>query len=546
MNITQRGPAPGKTGRLRVYQTWKGNEKFFLKGYLVGGPNWKAVFGSSALIAAPAGIFIAFPATWLTLNLHAGAAIMVFSCLFPVLSLTFLFMTACRDPGIIPRQPPDAEYLEGRKPRTKEVIVNNQRVVIRYNDTCHFYQPPRAHHCSINDNCIERFDHHCPWVGTTIGKRNYRTFLLFVYTTTLFCLFSMGCCIAQLILRHNQLAQELAGTKTGTQIWNETLVDVAPALAVLGVSFLFVWFVGGLSGFHCYLVGTNQTTYENFRYNNEDRPNPYDRGLWLNCWEVWGEPLPPSKVDFRAFVGDDGMPIANPVSAGQGGAPAAAQATNGAQAAASAAAGAGPSTFARSSRSSGHPPRYAASGHDEEYGMPEDEEDRRSSHHQYEMPAEFDPSQFEPLPPAPLASEIYRQQQMEKQHLAQQQQMEAMQHRPSAGSTAGGHPPAPASTSSADGAPAGHAHAPGHAALGHPPFPPAVHSDHSSQATSTINPVIAAELAAAAAQGVAAKERGSIVQSFSGQQSPPQGRKGEAGARGTNGSEIEFEEVAKP
>lgn len=61
--------------------------------------------------------------------------------------------------------PPSPEHTS----RTKEVYVNNQRVVIRYNDTCHFYQPPRAHHCSVNDNCIERFDHHCPWVGTTIG-----------------------------------------------------------------------------------------------------------------------------------------------------------------------------------------------------------------------------------------------------------------------------------------------------------------------------------------------------------------------------------------
>jgi hypothetical protein len=49
-------------------------------------------------------------------------------------------------------------------------MVNGHRVTVRYNDTCHFFQPPRAHHCSVNDNCIERFDHHCPWVGTTIGK----------------------------------------------------------------------------------------------------------------------------------------------------------------------------------------------------------------------------------------------------------------------------------------------------------------------------------------------------------------------------------------
>lgn len=97
-----------------------------------------------------------------------------------------LFLTSARDPGIIPRNlhPPEEEFrydpsvsvdVGGRQtpslqfPRTKEVMVNGLPVRVKYCDTCMLYRPPRCSHCSICNNCVERFDHHCPWVGQCIG-----------------------------------------------------------------------------------------------------------------------------------------------------------------------------------------------------------------------------------------------------------------------------------------------------------------------------------------------------------------------------------------
>lgn len=192
-------------------------------------------------------------------------------------------------------------------------MVNNKPVTVRYNDTCHFFQPPRAHHCSVNDNCIERFDHHCPWVGTTIGLRNYRTFLLFIVTTSILCIYVFACCLTQLFLKHNELVDEArAKGKETSGLWGKTLGDVPAALALMAYTFLFFLFVGGLTGFHSYLVATNQTTYENFRYNNSDMPNPYDIGIFRNCAQVWCMRIPKSRVDFRGYV--DEQPRRRPLT----------------------------------------------------------------------------------------------------------------------------------------------------------------------------------------------------------------------------------------
>lgn len=105
--------------------------------------------------------------------------------------MNFLLLTYGRDPGIVPRSirpldpdenfdvaTPSMELVSGRTPnlrfpRTKDVTVNGFIVKVKYCDTCFLYRPPRASHCSVCNNCVMKFDHHCPWVSQCIGLVSY-------------------------------------------------------------------------------------------------------------------------------------------------------------------------------------------------------------------------------------------------------------------------------------------------------------------------------------------------------------------------------------
>ncbi|KAF7490634.1 Palmitoyltransferase ZDHHC9 [Sarcoptes scabiei] len=134
-----------------------------------------------------------------------------------LLSLLYLLSASCTDPGISPFAS-DSEALDAQKElirawhfsvhpqkdlaskQLKVIKVNGQPYELKYCYSCRFFRTPRSSHCSYCDRCIERFDHHCPWIGNCVGKRNYRSFFMYLLALSFYFVYISSCALTSIVL----------------------------------------------------------------------------------------------------------------------------------------------------------------------------------------------------------------------------------------------------------------------------------------------------------------------------------------------------------
>ena len=274
-----------KNNRLLIehYDNWQGNNYFPYGAHIIEGPcSFRPTMASGLAVTLPVALFIGFNAEYITK--HWTIAILIVAGVLALFVLIFLILGSFRDPGIIRRHYYNGFYKFERK--NSKIFHLGFIRHYKYCGTCSIMRPIRSSHCFDCNNCVERCDHHCPWIGNCVGKRNYWLFYLFVVCLTISILYIEAFCVAHIWKYLHDKIKENDNKKNSEQrdhISAYSLCDLIMDLYLIIYGIIILAFTLGLLFYHTKLVLTNTTTKEMLKFIwNNPFGNSFNRNFEYN------------------------------------------------------------------------------------------------------------------------------------------------------------------------------------------------------------------------------------------------------------------------
>ncbi|GAA5911552.1 uncharacterized protein JCM6883_005791 [Sporobolomyces salmoneus] len=173
-----------------------------------------------------------------------------------------------------PEPPEDYEPASRLKVERIPPFTPVLKLQYRYDPREGIVRPFRSHRCRHCAAIVLKMDHHCPWVGSCVGARNYKYFYHSLQSSTFYLLFLfLSLLIAQTLpLSSFTPSQRPYPGVDGHQI------------AIIALSFLFLIFTGSLFAAHTRLILRNMTTIEEIGVN---RMRQKERNALQSVYGFW-------------------------------------------------------------------------------------------------------------------------------------------------------------------------------------------------------------------------------------------------------------------
>lgn len=189
---------------------------------------------------------------------------------------------------------------------------------------CRVRRGMRSHHCKECGRCVQRLDHHCPWIDNCVGLGNQRIFYCFVVALLVTIVGFYYVCF--LYMYDHMIETWDIGVRGFLTVFSNGSIGpvICPILVITAIVFDLVWlaFVSALVARHTAYMAVNVTTYEVLvrpAHMQRRFPKGASSRLWwlkdfglgnavMNCLRYWTQNTDHDVIDFAATDGFSSMP----------------------------------------------------------------------------------------------------------------------------------------------------------------------------------------------------------------------------------------------